>query len=256
MSKLLRSTVGLFVVLGLVSMASGGPLAGNVEELFETYSEGALIGQPCPTTGNLWAANGAWADVNIVGTSGVPVYGSGQGADSAADLVWAQVQFLDPPVDEGVVIFSFDIFNTVGIPGGGSSVAFIGLDPGNGQIWTLPWAAFRLDGEPGGFALQGLVEGFAMIDDTFPLQANNVGLHVEATFDLDGKTLTVDYVGLGEGAPSGTWNTSYTADLAFDTWGMHNNTPTTSWDNFRLVPEPATLCLLGLGGLALLRRRR
>ncbi len=28
------------------------------------------------------------------------------------------------------------------------------------------------------------------------------------------------------------------------------------WDNFKVVPEPATLALLGLGGLALLRRRR
>jgi len=56
-------------------------------------------------------------------------------------------------------------------------------------------------------------------------------------------------------APNGT-NPSELTTIAFQTtWGLCNGQPAVV-DDVTFVPEPMTMCLLGLGGLAMLRRRR
>lgn len=54
---------------------------------------------------------------------------------------------------------------------------------------------------------------------------------------------------------SGTYN--FTSTGPGDVWTVYSSTSgPIGLDNFILTPEPTTICLLGLGGLALLRRRR
>jgi hypothetical protein len=79
------------------------------------------------------------------------------------------------------------------------------------------------------------------------------------TFEMTSGEIVADYP---------EWNT-YTLSFAADTMEMLQGFPigielrnaqeASSWigvDNVRFVPEPATIALLGLGGLSLLRRRR
>ena len=55
-------------------------------------------------------------------------------------------------------------------------------------------------------------------------------------------------------APAGT---EYMWFAMYDNSGGPGNTLNSAWfDNISLIPEPATMTLIGLGGLALIRRRR
>jgi len=73
---------------------------------------------------------------------------------------------------------------------------------------------------------------------------------IRVNVDLD--ALTADFYYNGDLLTSGSWTSSNIA--AIDLYP--ETTSSVYYDNISLTPEPATLSLLALGGLALLRRRK
>lgn len=84
------------------------------------------------------------------------------------------------------------------------------------------------------------------------------GLHIEFTFTSN-TDYTVAITDITTAAPVVTWNTTLNGTLseiqAFRV-GLWDSEQTVTLSNFTVVPEPASLALLGLGALAVARRRR
>lgn len=100
--------------------------------------------------------------------------------------------------------------------------------------------------------------GYTFVNNSFSLQmpdflqVNDVGLIGAGALDNGPVTLTVQ-------EPLSTFNADPSSTFVRLTLGLNGDwgrAPLTVYlDNVRIVPEPASIGLLGLGGLALLRRR-
>ena len=225
------------IVFALVASASGTMLTGPVVDNFESYNGGAIEGQTNAAVGpdvsiNSWVSNPdvGWSDITV-GASAVPA-GAGQAANGSGSITWNHVQFLNTPIDEGEVIFSFDMFSPGGVPV--SMVTTLG-----GPVGGYAGVQFRADTDApySGFGVGGAaISGGGLKIDSFPFNTANEGLHVDATFDLDNDTLTVAYQGLGPNSPSGmSAPISIDSAFAFDLWGMHTNGGTSaSFDNYQV----------------------
>ncbi|MFQ5423376.1 MAG: PEP-CTERM sorting domain-containing protein [Phycisphaerae bacterium] len=86
----------------------------------------------------------------------------------------------------------------------------------------------------------------------------NVGTYTNLTINIDPVANTIDYSYGGTPIYSGVagvfaGTTMEQVVLFSDNWNL---TDVGDFDNVSMVPEPATLAMLGLGGLCLVRRRR
>ena len=274
MNTKLTTLFAVLLVLAIGSIASATSLSGNVMDNFSSYTPGvdAIYGQPSGATGpgvssNAWQGNalygpgGAsgvdcclWPNFDV-GSPGIGPF-TGQALTATGGANWAEVTFLDTPIDEGIAIFKADMYsNTIGI---GAMLAIVGQarDTTAGQF-----IGFRLDSADAEnfFKISGTTEGDILLH-VGEVPDSVAGLHIEATFDLDADTLTVAYTDLAGGGISGVAGPyAIPSDLDIEMWGGHSNSANGNIGNFALmpfVPEPSSLSLLGLGGLTMLRRRR
>ena len=276
MNTKLTTLFAALLVLAIGSIASATSLSGNVMDDFSSYTPGAdaIYGQASGATGpgvssNAWQGNALYGPGGAGGSTcclwpnfdvGSPGIGpfTGQALTSTSGPNWAEVTFLDTPIDEGIAIFKTDMYtNNIGI---GAMLAIVGQarDTTAGQF-----IGFRLDSADNGtenyFQISGTSGGNINLH-VGDVPDSVAGLHIEATFDLTADTLTVAYTDLAGGSISGVAGPyAIPSDLDIEMWGGHANSSNGNFGNFALmpfVPEPSSLSLLGLGGLTMLRRRR
>lgn len=118
--------------------------------------------------------------------------------------------------------------------------------------WTLPFTA-ALDPSIASFnfdftSVGGPIVTLGQFNHLFPIPGQDI---VSMTGqEIDGGVLIGD-----SGSDQGQWGMSNTADFDQARWINSGGSTPTILGNWRELPEPATLTLLVMGGLAMLRRR-
>ena len=273
------TTVKNLMCAGLVCGLGLNAGADSLEQF--DYSAGALAGQ---NGGTGWAS--AWTDVVsnsggdfTVGASGLDhpnLSGETGNAAFSPSTGSRYIRTLDQAYSSGTVYLSFLMQmsnpNDPGIP-------FSALElnsGGNGDGFrVLALGALRGNDDPpsvqdnDGYALEiqdGPGTTTLSTDPLSPGFSTDVNLFVLA-FDLDNDTLEtfVNPDASTDLAGAGDVSTALFSGFSFDRVGFANfiGSNATTIDEIRvdttaptLVPEPGSLALLGLGGLAVLRRRR
>jgi len=235
----------MFSALGLAAGFAGAATAAVIASEDFTYADGALAAN---NGGTGWA--GAWTDVSgnaatVAGGVGQTNFGQAERTlSSTVDVtggVWirATVQKTDT---DGVA----GSFGGIGLFNGGAEAGLIGnFWPG---VATDAWGAGPngAQGEIAGDLVTSLSDVVVFIDDTQTLlwvNGNPVALGAaEATGASTGDFDTIRLRNGNGAAETYTYDNILIGDTAADV-GV-------------VVPEPGSLALLGLGGLAMLRRRR
>ena len=250
----------LTVVIASMTATPALGLPGDlVADAFEGSGRlGPLEGQTADS-GQVWGGN--FVGVAGAGSTTVGAYGVG-GGNAAGGTTGAGIyisNYLDfPDIDSGHWIFQVDVTVGAGQPQYGLQNNSVAYPNGNHN------PIFRISG--GSIEVQ--VE--SLPGSTYVSTGVAGGGTIRMTHDIDfgADVMTIDWEEVG-GTASGVvvGPTSISTGLSGapgiykpDRVAILQNPPGTSgFDNIRLfkvVPEPATVTLLGIGGLALLRRRR
>lgn len=218
----------LVVLVGVTLVAATG--ANAWFDGFEDYAAGSGI-----------IDQGTWVGWNRTGTDDAPVTdaiaASGEkslqlGGEAMVDLV---PEFTG--VTSGVWTMTAQTYIPENATTGYFDIGWVTWDEGaQAHIWC---GAISFD------LPNGTVEG------TLPL-VRDQWIEAKAVFDVDAMTVATYYNGVESNDPGG-FGEHEVAGL--DIWTAEG-TSTLYIDDISMVPEPATMALLGLGALALLRKRR
>ena len=138
------------------------------------------------------------------------------------------------------------------LPGSGANGFWRFFDVASGQFMDPPWASgfdYKITGDGPLFTMLGLPIGYG---DSFDVVVNNVTV---ASGLAGGSSYTFSGPGVSEFSVLGI---SPAVDAAYsDAFPLYLefSTPTASFE-MTAIPEPATMALLALGGLVVIRRRR
>jgi hypothetical protein len=155
-----------------------------------------------------------------------------------------QGDYIDP-VDSTVVVYASDllwigVYNTT--PGGlgdtGQESMFLGISDNAGGEWTGQWAQYSPPSVPNMLPneYEGVIEGYG---DLWLLNMTN--------------GIPIDYMGVGV-VDAQEFHCMGIGDVVVGLYDIDGN-PVDSFI-IHAIPEPATIALLGLGGLLLRRSRR
>lgn len=236
MMKVTKLCIVLMLVAGLQSV-----VAADVMWNFDSYTTGNLFGQ------DDWSA----ADTtDIAVKDDTPYGGSGKylsmtGSDRAA------VHSTDQVYDSGMVVFEFA--NRRNGPGSKSGKFFVreqdqttligvGVDTSGGDNWLVA------HGEGGTNRIYHNTVATPWHSDWFLMRLE---------LDLDNSLADVYW----RDSESDPWTTIFTdyalaSDAAVENIRLENRSYPVGYDEISITPEPATLTLLGLGGMGCLIRRK
>jgi hypothetical protein len=125
-------------------------------------------------------------------------------------------------------------------------------------VYGPQWNAFYVEAAGG----SGTVSFGTWYDQSVQVGAYTPGTWCTLRADLDYVTLEgdlwLDNALVVEAVPikPKQWSDPTFGEMVSDKWGLGSGIEDMYFDNARLIPEPATLALLAIGGLALIRRRR
>ncbi len=259
-------------------IVSSGSANAAVLDFNPTVADAAVIaadldGQTSGTTGGTWTINPAGMDQflflndGVGGTDYAYLYRDSSSANPTPSGAYSQVA-LTTPVDftSQPVVVSFDMaYSDVVASGQNRPMSMIGLS-GAIEVFRFDWTVPATGGTPAGFMRARTLENAANDMGTIPLAlmgstAYDPSKMKTFTVTLDGADASsLTYT--AEGSTNDVVGTVLNAQTQLTSirW-IYTSTgdPAGIWlDNVSVTqaPEPASLALLGLSALAMIRRRR
>jgi len=246
-----RKLIVMVALLGLCLLAPNAVLAQGSDN-FDSYTAGAVI-----PAGNGWVGWGGAAAMNGIVTAGpansqpnsLAVVG-GAGTDQVLEFGYGP--------KTGQWFFSAMTY----VPSAGKAgEQYFNLQNKFDQVntpnvfqWSnveVHWMMTNDDANQADTVYLG-----SMADGRLPIQYD-AWVEVSADIDLDANSVEVFYGGTSLGAT--TWSKGAEAVHGIDVmdiFPISNDASVMYYDDISLTPEPATLAMLGVGGLMMLRRRR
>jgi|SaaInl7_200m_RNA_FD_contig_61_85342_length_1161_multi_24_in_0_out_0_1 hypothetical protein len=248
--------VKVLVMLVVLCCAGTVMAAYTYSDDFESYALDAPLNGQGGWTVSL-PGGSYWENVNNTSTAGSGEYGNGKSA-------WAVV----PPYGNNGITS-----RTITVDEDFLTVSFLYLPNSNGETSSTPWGSghFKLL-DDGGFvysdvwyrtdtpmyALNGAADGWialgmdpGQVAFTFQVEIDFASdqQRISTTITSTSVTTTSGWIDFTGGA-----RTLAEADGgSLEVWGGYRGIDDVS---IATIPEPATLCMLGIGGLALLRRKK
>lgn len=240
---------GMVMAMALVSAPAWGQVL-----FFDDFNDGTPGTDVTGTTPNV---GGVWEEARW-GQLGPFAFGTAAGVGGTQGLARAggnadRWSTTSEVLTSGSYVMSADLT----LAGGGEIQPFLTTAGGGSSITFL-----RIDTR---IQLQGIYyelggRGFYEVDTG----VTGGQLHIELGFDLDNETGTLSWFEIGNPSNGGFedlgpfWDPSDDGTYALSEVLINvNGADGNGIDNFMIaVPEPASLALLGLGGLVMIRRRR